>query len=256
MDHVVVGAAGPGQLEQRRRRAPLDPQETVRVVLEHGQPALQHDVQQRLAGGDVERRPGRVVERRQDVQEPPARARAREHAQAVEIEAVEAARHVVDRRVELREERQHAIVGRRLDDRRAAAADDLAGHEAQPLQRSRGDQHPAGLDAVGRADPLPQRAVARRRAVVQRHPPDPLDGPPGALGEPLDREHVGRGNAPRERDDVARRDDAHCRSHNGRVRARGTIRPRPPSAVTWPSAKITSPRLRVRAGQPVTSQPS
>ena len=159
---------------------------------------------------------------------------------------------MVHPRLELREHGQHAVVGRLLDERPPAAAHDLAGHEAEPLQRAGRDQHALGLDVVGVGDPLPQRAVAGRRAVVQGDPAVPLDGPPGALGEVVEREHVRRWDATGEGDDVGRRQQA----HSGRVRARGTSRPRPPVAVTSPSAKITSPRLMVSPASRCTSQPS
>ena len=136
--------------------------------------------------------PGRVVERRQDVQELRSRFRAGQAVGGARGRAHP--RHDRPSARQLRPRKVSGASGRRSAPPRrpVARAAEERDEEVEADQRPGRDEDPFRRDAVAAAEPLTQRAVTRRRPVVQRDPTVDVDCPTGALGELGEREHVGR----------------------------------------------------------------
>ena len=153
----------------------------------------------------AEKRPaGRVLERRDHVEEggsPPAPQLGLER---VDVDPVLVAPHGRDLGTERAENPERPVVGRRLDEHPLATAREHLREERETLERSVGEHHPCLGDPVLLGDPAAKRRIAPGRAVGEDRRAVRLHGGPGALGELLDR------HAFRRRDPAGKRDRLHA----------------------------------------------
>ena len=228
---------------QRRQRLALEAQLAVGVVLHEQQVALLGVRHQRAAALEGERGAGRVLERRDDVEEL-RRAALRQQplvrvGQPVEPDALAVHRHLVDLGAAGREGRHGAGVGRPLGQDRVARVEHDAAQEVDRLL-------PAGRDdelararlgaALGhqRGQRVAELVDALGRPVLQRARPALGDDALGQLVQEVGREGARVRQAARQRDDLGPRRDGHEVAHGRRAER--------------PRATRVEPLVRVEAG--------
>ena len=192
-------ALGGQRVDRRLLFAPIA-QQTVRRVLDEQEPVL---FGQRGDAPPLRARAGRasrVLEIGDDVEEL-RRVLGERRFQGLEVRAVRFERDADHRRLMAAQERQGAVVGRRLDEHHVARLQQVQAQELDQLQRAVAGQHPIDAHALPSGEPFPQRLKAERRAVL--HHRRAVAGERGArrIDDFLDRERVVRGHAAGEVDD-------------------------------------------------------
>jgi hypothetical protein len=129
------------KLEQRRLVVALETEQAVRIVLENERVVLARDVEQRLARGDRERAPARVLKGRDRVDDAAAAGTLQRACERIEVVPVVRERGLLGVGAETPKDRERSVVAGRLDDEAPALADEVTREEVEPLQRSvRDDQ--------------------------------------------------------------------------------------------------------------------
>ncbi len=145
-----------------------------------------------------ERPAARILERGNRVQEPRLRAARESLLQRVRVEPFVIHRHRGHVDAARGEQLQGTVVRRRLDQH--APAGKVVGQERDALQRAVGDEHAGGVDAVPLSDPVPQRLIAAHRPVREHGRTVAFDRRACTVGQLLDRDALGSGDAAREGD--------------------------------------------------------
>ena len=148
-----------------------------------------------------ERAAARILEGRDRVEKGRRVAVAQGGLERVGVEPLVVHRDEHDLGAELPQDLERTVVGRLLDEDAPAARQPL-GEEDEALQRAVAEQHARGLDAVALRDPRAQRRVAATRPVGEDRLAVALDRRARAVGDLLDRQAFGRGDAAGEGDRV------------------------------------------------------
>ncbi len=168
-----------------------------------------------------DRAAGRVLERRNRIEERDRPTQAQLGLERVEVEALVVHRERHDLRPVTRQDLQRPVVGRPLDEHAPGPQRQLNGRvEDEPLQAAGRQEDAARLDVMPLREQLPQRPVAATGAVRQDRRPVALERGARAIRDQRLVEAFRRGCAPRERD------RCHARSVPGSSR-RGWMRTAP-----------------------------
>ena len=195
VDDVVTAV----KLVQRRQPLALEPEQPVGVVLDHQHAVSAGELDQPPAAVLGQRDAGRVLEGGDRVHEVGG-AGVERPLQRADVDSLAGQRHALDARAERPQRYQGAVVGRILDQRAPAPAEEqLLREERDPLQRAVDQQHAGCIHAVPLADPLAQRRIAAGR-VRQRPGGVGREGLRRSLPQVVDRQHVGRRDAAGEGD--------------------------------------------------------
>src|ERR687887_404149 len=191
---AVEHAAAAFELEQAWRRLPLEAHEPVRVVLEHLQPPLPHQIGQPAAPLCGKRDPARILERRDRVEQ----FRRSFPLELVQVQTVVVERDLAELAALVEQDPARPVVGRSLDQH--ATRPERREDQVKGLQRAVGDDHPPRVDPVPPADPVAQGLVAKRAPVREDRRTIAAKRLAGAVGQLVDRQAIRRGNAARQRD--------------------------------------------------------
>ena len=184
---------------------------TVRVVLQHDDVRALEDLHNAVMHFLAVAQAGGVLEVRDDVGKFHVRVGLHGRRQLVAVDAVGVDGHGQDLGIEEVERLQRDEIGRVLDDDLVARVEHARADHRQHLLRAVGDDNVVGrhtVDAhrlIALGDPLAQRQIALRAAVLQRHDAVFLQHFVRSLVHRLDRERDRVRQTARERDQVRRR---------------------------------------------------
>ncbi len=185
------------ELEEARDRLALEAEHPVGVVLEHGRAPVGREVEEAPPILERERAAARVLEGRDRVDDVALAERA---VDRVDVEAVVRELHLLHLGAELAEDRERAVVARRLHEEARARLHEVARREGEALERPIRDDHAPRVDSMLLGDPLLERRVAAGRAVLKGSRPVALERLPRAVAEGRDRQEVRARHSAREGD--------------------------------------------------------